>query len=61
MLAQNLFMENCYRLQKDEPQLETKISEVLNEMINTFKAKLVPTYFFDKTIFFWYFFFKELL
>ncbi|KRT85603.1 hypothetical protein AMK59_1293, partial [Oryctes borbonicus] len=43
MLAQNLFMENCYRLQKDEPQLETKISEVLDEMINTFNAKTSVT------------------
>ncbi|RZC34953.1 leucine-rich repeat-containing protein, partial [Asbolus verrucosus] len=37
--AQNLFMDNCYRLQMDESQIESKISDILEKLIDTFEKK----------------------
>lgn len=36
MLAQNLFLESCHRIQMDETQLETKISLVLEKLLESF-------------------------
>ncbi|XP_044267176.1 uncharacterized protein LOC123012980 isoform X2 [Tribolium madens] len=37
--AQDLFMDNCYRLQMDESQIESKISDILEKLIETFDKK----------------------
>ncbi|XP_063914188.1 uncharacterized protein LOC135130682 [Zophobas morio] len=37
--AQNLFMDSCYRLQMDESQIESKISDILEKLIETFDKK----------------------
>jgi low affinity Fe/Cu permease len=37
--AQNLFMDSCYRLQMDESQIESKISDILEKLIETFEQK----------------------
>lgn len=34
MATQNLFLESCKRIQMDETQLETKISTVLEELLD---------------------------
>ncbi|XP_022902244.1 putative leucine-rich repeat-containing protein DDB_G0290503 [Onthophagus taurus] len=41
MSAQNTFLESCYRVQKDEAQLESKIGEVLEKLLETFSEKTV--------------------
>lgn len=37
--SQNLFMENCHRLQLEEPQLESKISIILEKILTTITNK----------------------
>lgn len=39
LLKQDLFLESCYKLQMDESQLETKISDILEKLISTFEEK----------------------
>jgi hypothetical protein len=34
MLAQNLFLESCHRIQLDEPQLEIKLTKVLERILD---------------------------
>jgi hypothetical protein len=34
MLAQNLFLESCHRIQLDEPQLEGKLTQVLERILD---------------------------
>lgn len=37
--TQNLFIDSCYRLQMDESQIETKISLILEKLMETFEKK----------------------
>ncbi|KAF2904883.1 hypothetical protein ILUMI_01300 [Ignelater luminosus] len=39
MIAQNLFLESCHRVQMDESQLESQISIVLEKLIDIFENK----------------------
>lgn len=39
ILKQDLFLEGCYKLQMDESQIESKISIVLEKLIDIFEKK----------------------
>lgn len=39
LATQNMFLESCYRVQMDESQLESKISLILQKLIDTFERK----------------------
>ncbi|XP_017783217.1 PREDICTED: uncharacterized protein LOC108567332 isoform X3 [Nicrophorus vespilloides] len=39
MMLQNQFLESCHRVQMDEAHIETKISEILEKLIETFERK----------------------
>ncbi|XP_069674236.1 putative leucine-rich repeat-containing protein DDB_G0290503 isoform X2 [Periplaneta americana] len=43
MLAQNLFLESCHRIQLDEPQLETKITKVLERILGAITNRSMNT------------------
>ncbi|XP_049767783.1 uncharacterized protein LOC126101140 [Schistocerca cancellata] len=43
MLAQNLFLESCHRLQLEEPQLEAKLTAVLGRILDTLHNKSAST------------------
>lgn len=35
MLGQQMFLESCHRLQLDEPQIEAKLTQVLERILDT--------------------------
>nr|XP_023016162.1 uncharacterized protein LOC111505568 [Leptinotarsa decemlineata] len=37
---QDVFLQSCYRLQKDESQIETQISDILNKLIDMLEKRL---------------------
>ncbi|KAJ9574153.1 hypothetical protein L9F63_008409, partial [Diploptera punctata] len=43
MLAQNLFLESCHRIQIDEPQMETKLTRVLEKILDTITNRSMST------------------
>ncbi|XP_023704622.1 uncharacterized protein LOC111862963 isoform X3 [Cryptotermes secundus] len=43
MLAQNLFLESCHRIQLDEPQLEMKLTKVLERILDAITNRSVNT------------------
>ncbi|XP_021932424.1 uncharacterized protein LOC110835983 isoform X2 [Zootermopsis nevadensis] len=43
MLAQNLFLESCHRIQLDEPQLEGKLTQVLERILDAITNRSINT------------------